>query len=253
MVCLILCAYLVRYSLSRAAMITAATVTVVFFLSLHRYKALVQISVVVLFLISLGGMLAPDKLSKQFYDFKEEFLYKGHKEEGLMGSRRGPWEESIASIKAHPLFGTGYGTSPTGVDPGFGIGITNSTSETEREHGSSYIAIAEWVGLLGVLPFAALLSLTFLNLWKICRLVMQTREPRYYSIPIAMVLLAGFVHGFFEDWMFAVGSYLSLFFWICAFLLPDFVPAAESVPAIGPVSYTAVPLPSDYGAAVSSR
>jgi O-antigen ligase len=253
MACLILCAYLARYSLSRAAMITVAMVTIVFFVSLRRYKALVQISVAILFLISVGGMLAPDKLSKQVYDFKDEFLYKGHKEEGVMGSRRGPWEASIASIKAHPLFGTGYGTSPTGVDPGLSVGMTSSTAETAREHGSSYISITEWVGLFGGLPFVGLLLLTLLNLWKICRLMLQTRDPRYYSIPLAMVVLAGFVHGVFEDWIFAVGSYLSLFFWICAFLLPDFMQAAESVPAIGHVPYAAVPLPSDYGAIVSSR
>jgi O-antigen ligase len=252
-VCLILCAYLVRFSGSRAAMITVAIVTLLFFASLHRHKILIQISVVVLFLVSLGGMLEPGKLSQQFYDFKEEFLYKGHKEDGLIGSRRGPWDDSIASIKAHPLFGTGYGTSPTGVDPGLGVGITNSTAETEREHGSSYIAIAEWVGLVGVLPFVGLLSLTLLNVWKICRLMIQTRDPRYYSIPLAMVVLAGLVHGVFEDWIFAVGSYLSLFFWICAFLLTDFIPEVQTVPAANPVPYIAPPVPSDYRAVVSGR
>ena len=51
-------------------------------------------------------------------------LYKGHKEEGVLGSRRTPWEKTGASIKEHPLFGTGYGTSPTGEDPGLDSGIS---------------------------------------------------------------------------------------------------------------------------------
>ncbi len=63
-------------------------------------------------------MLAPEALNKQLGDLKDAVLYKGHKEEGVLGSRRTPWEKSIASIKEHPLFGTGYGTSPTGEDPG---------------------------------------------------------------------------------------------------------------------------------------
>src|ERR1700688_5259389 len=148
-----------------------------------------------------------------------------------MGSRRGPWEQSIASIKEHPLFGTGYGTSPTGVDPGLHFGKISSTSETEREHGSSYITIAEWVGLLGVMPFVALLALALSNVWKVCALMSRTANPRYYSIPLAMVMLAGFVHAGFEDWLFAVGSYLSVFFWTSAFLLSDILPDASMLSA----------------------
>ena len=170
-----------------------------------------------------------------------------------MGSRSGPWGQAIATIKDHPWFGTGYGTSPTGVDPGTNFGTISSSAESEREHGSSYINLAEWVGLLGVLPFIALLAVTLSNLRRVCALMNQTTDPRYYSIPLAMVVLSGFVHAGFEDWLFAVGSYLSVFFWVCAFLLADLVPNADIVPAPGPAPYVARPLPADYGAVVSNR
>jgi O-antigen ligase len=234
-------------------MIAITVVTVVFCLCLHRYKLLVKIVAIVLFLIAASGMMAPEKLNKQLADLRDDFLYKGHISEGIMGSRQGPWEQSIKSIKQHPWFGTGYGTSPTGEDPGVGFGTINSSAETEREHGSSYITIAEWVGLVGVLPFLALLIMTLTNVWKVCGLMNRTREVRYYSIPLAMVVLSGFVHAGFEDWMFAVGSYLSLFFWVCAFVLADLVPNADAVPAPAQ-SFRARPaVPTDYEVAVSHR
>ena len=40
-----------------------------------------------------------------------------------------------------------------------------------------------------------------------------------------MVLLAGLVHAGFEDWLFAVGYYVSVYFWIFAFILADLLPA----------------------------
>jgi O-antigen ligase len=250
---LLLCAYLIRFSLSRAAMISMAVVTVVFCLCLHRYKLLTKIVASVLFVVAIGGMMAPDKLDKQLADLRDDFLYKGHASEGILGSRQGPWEKSINSIKQHPWFGTGYGTSPTGEDPGVGFGTTSSTSETEREHGSSYITIAEWVGMVGVLPFFVLLTMTTINVWKVCSLMNRTTEVRFYSIPLAMVVLSGFVHASFEDWMFAVGSYLSLFFWVSAFVLADLVPDPHSVPAPAQSFRLRAALPTDYEVAVSHR
>jgi len=57
----------------------------------------------------------------------------------------------------------------------------------------------------------------------------RNREPRYCGIPLATVILAGLVHAFFEDWMFAVGYYLCVFFWVCVFQLNDVLPPADSV------------------------
>ncbi len=250
---LLLSAYLVRSSMSRAAMITLVLVSVIFFVCLRQYKLLVKMVALVLFVIAIGGMLAPEGLVGQLDDLKDAFLYKGHKAEGVMGSRRGPWDESIASIKEHPLFGTGYGTSPTGVDPGMSFGRISSSAETEREHGSSYITIAEWVGLLGVLPFIALLALTASNVWRVCAWMRRTNNPNHYAVPLAMVVLSGFIHAGFEDWLFAVGSYLSLFVWVCAFLLVDLVPDGDLVPVASPASRVVRSLATDYGAVVSNR
>jgi O-antigen ligase len=253
LVALLLCTYMIHFSMARAAMVAMVVVTLVFCLCLHQYKLLAKVVALVLFFTAIGGMLAPENLNQQLGDLTDAVLYKGHKDEGVMGSRRTPWEKSIASIKEHPLFGTGYGTSPTGEDPGLGFGRFASSAETVREHGSSYMTIVEWVGLLGVLPFAAILGVTASNVWKVCSWMNRTHDPRHYSIPVAMVVLSGLVHANFEDWLFAVGSYPCVYFWVFAFLLADLLPVVVTVPVAGIASRFSRPVPAGFGAAVHNR
>jgi O-antigen ligase len=252
LVALLLCAYLIRFSLARAAMASAAIVTVVFFLSLKQYRLMLKTTALLLAVVAISGMLAPASLGNQLASFEDDFLYKGHKQEGILGSRRAPWDDAIASIKVHPWFGTGYGTSPTGEDPGLGPGRFSSSAEEEREHGSSYVTIAEWVGLVGVLPFVGLLSATISSVWKVCVWMRRTADSKHYSIPLAMVVLSGLVHAGFEDWLFAVGSYLALFFWFCAFVLSDFVPDVAMSPASSAFSRAPHPL-APFEAVASHR
>jgi len=249
---LLLCVYLVYFSMARAGMISITLVTFVFCLCLRQYKLLTKVLAVTLLLVAVTGMWDPETLNDRLRSIKDTVLYKGHKEQGVLGSRLTPWKTSISTIKQHPLFGTGYGTSPTGEDPGLNFGIINSTSETARENGSSYMTILEWVGLLGVLPFATLLAVTVSNLWKVCAWMRRTADPRHYSIPLAMVVLAGLVHAAFEDWLFAVGYYLCVYFWFSAFLVADLLPDAVSVPA-GIVSRASRPSPAAFGAAVPNQ
>jgi len=250
---LLLCTYLVYFSMARAAMASVMLVTLIFCVCLRQYKLLVKVGALVLVLVAINGMLDPGGLNNRLGDIKDTVLYKGHKEEGVMGSRKTPWEKTKASIKEHPWFGTGYGTAPTGEDPGLGFGLTSSTSETAREHGNSYMAIAEWVGLLGVAPFVAILAVTASNVWKVCAWMRRTGDPRHYSIPLAMVVLGGLVHASFEDWLFGVGYYLCVFFWRLAFVLAYLVPDAVLVPVAGAVSRTSRPSPADFGAVVPTR
>jgi hypothetical protein len=109
------------------------------------------------------------------------------------------------------------------------------------------------VGLLGGAPFLGLLVVTASNVWKVGAWMRRTADPTNYAIPLAMVVLAGLVHASFEDWLFAVGSYLSVVFWIFAFLLADLVPDAVVVPAAPAISRAPRPISADYGAVVSHR
>jgi len=67
-----------------------------------------------------------------------------------------------------------------------------------------------------------------------------------------MVVISGLCHATFEDWLFAVGSYLCVYFWVFAFLLADLVPATAVVPAT-PVSLATRPLAAGFGAVVPNR
>jgi len=249
---LLLCSYLIFFSMARAAMISLILVTLVFCVCLRQYKLMAKAFGLIVFLIALSGMVAPAALNQRLSAFGDEVLYKGHKDMGIMGSRKTPWGDSIASIKQHPLFGTGYGTSPTGEDPGLYFGRFASSAETVREHGSSYMTIAEWVGLVGVVPFVALLALTAWNVWRVCAWMKRTANPGHYSIPLAMVVLAGFVHAGFEDWLFAVGAYPSVFFWTFAFLLADLMPVTVTAPATAVFVRAARPA-AEFGAVVPNR
>jgi O-antigen ligase len=222
---LLLCVYLTFFSMARAGIAAVVVTMLVYCLCLRQYKLLVRVVAIILCGIAITGMLAPAALSSSLRGFADDILYKGHKEKGVLGSRRTPWEKSLSTIKEHPLFGTGYGTSPTGEDPGLNFGRFASSAETARENGSSYVNIVEWVGLLGVIPFVALLTVSVINVGRVCRTMLQTRDPRNYTIPFAMVVLSGLIHANFEDWLFAVGYYLCVYFWFVSFVLAEFVPA----------------------------
>jgi hypothetical protein len=67
-----------------------------------------------------------------------------------------------------------------------------------------------------------------------------------------MVLLAGLVHAFFEDWLIAVGYYLCVFFWTSAFMVRDMVPTRQ--PLLVPSSASVQPgVTHPFGTAVPNQ
>ena len=150
------------------------------------------------------------------------FLYKGKPESNLLLSRQGPWDETLAVIKDHPFFGSGFGTSLTGDDWSQLVPVHGHfDSRVAREHGNSYLAITEWVGLLGVVPFCFLVAITAINVRRVFVRIRRSGDVFSPAIPAAAVVAAGLIHAGFEDWMFAPGYYLCVFFWAMAFILVD--------------------------------
>jgi O-antigen ligase len=99
---------------------------------------------------------------------------------------------------------------------------------TNREHGSSYLAMAEYMGMLGIMPFLLLLALLVRATVRVYSWMRRTGSPYHYSVPFALITIAGLVHAGFEDWLFAAGSYLCVFFWVSAFLLVDLAAEASA-------------------------
>jgi O-antigen ligase len=232
-------------SYSRAS-ISAGLVSCLFLcIGLRRYRLLFKGLAVVGIAALLVVSFRPQESGKKADSLVNAFVYKGRPDEGILASRKTPWDETIASIQQSPWFGTGFGTSFLGIDQKERVEALRSFAGTSREHGNSYLAITEWVGLLGVVPFAGLMLLILRNLWLGFIDMRRSLGAQELFIPVCAIVLAGIVGAFFEDWMFAVGSYLCVFFWSLAFMLPDLLPSR--MPALEPVAdFRFQPPPSSW-------
>ncbi len=242
---LLVCGLLLYSSLSRASLLAAAVSAIVFCVCLRRQRLLLRGAFLCVFFLSVAAVARPEQFSDFVSATTENVVYKGKREQGLLGSRKNPWEEGIALVKEHPWFGTGFGTSDVGevsADSSLDVmGGMYTGAGALREHGNSYLAIMEYMGLFGVIPFVFLLFLVIRMIVQMCLWMRRTANVYHAGIPMAMVLVAGLVHAFFEDWLFAVGYHLCVFFWIMAFLLRDLLPSATEVnvsypsPAYSPI------------------
>ncbi len=227
-------------ALSRAGMLAATLAVLTLLIALRRQRLLLQAAFLAFMFIGIGAILQPAHFDEFLSTITENVLYKGKREGGLLGSRKSPWEQTTAVIKEHPWFGSGFGTSDLGqfaegtklsMAPSMGGLYTREGGN--REHGNSYLALTEYVGLLGLLPFSALFFLLGRMIVQVVLWMRRTSNPYHCAIPLAMILFAGMVHAFFEDWMVAVGYYLCVLFWISAFWLVDVMPTPVAVPVRG--------------------
>lgn len=215
-------------SYSRAGIIAAVISCTILCVCLGRYRFLIKGAGMVLLAALLIATFSPVRSEES--GSLLQFVYKGEQEKGIMASRNSVWDRTVISIRERPWFGSGFGTVATDYDtagaptPGF------SSEGVTREHGNSYLAILEWVGLLGVVPFYGLALIVAVRTSQVLIWLKRTKDPFSPAVPIALVMVAGLIHAGFEDWLFAVGYYLCIFFWSLAFVLIDVLPAA--VPAI---------------------
>jgi O-antigen ligase len=237
---LCLAAALLMSSFSRAGIAAAAVSCFLVAFALKRYRVIITgvaasllIAVLTVNFVPREQDFLPDAPQESVASL---FLYKGKPAQGLLGSRKGPWEQTVSAIKAHPWFGTGFGTSVSDRSAAF-FELTRSQfidSRMIREHGNSYLAILEWSGLLGVAPFYLLALSVAVKAGK--SLVWLRRAGTVSSplVPAAAIIIAGLIGAAFEDWLFAVGYYLCVFFWSLAFILADLVgtPANHAPPLV---------------------
>lgn len=222
------CMYLVVQSQARAAMIAAFVSCGIMCLVLRKHKLLAQSCGFALILIATAAIVRPEIFSNTVASLTSSILYKGHDPGvGVFSSRESPWQTAIDSIRDHFWFGTGFGTADKG--PGQGdteqLGNFASNSAFKTENGSSYLSIAAWVGVAGVLPFFLLVLMVASNVIRTLVWMFKTGNSSHPAIPLAIVMVAGLLHAAFEDWLFAPGYYLCVFFWSAAFVLVDTAPS----------------------------
>jgi O-antigen ligase len=242
---LVLALLLLISSYARAGMVGAAVACLLVCVALRQYRLVIKgIAVAVVLAIGVAVLVPlPDKSRpwESSASITSVFLYKGKQEQGLMGSREGPWNKTWSVIQDHPWFGSGFGTSVTEDDlTQLALAHSHFDSRIVREHGNSYLAITEWVGLLGVVPFYFLIGMMALNVRRVFSRLRQTGDALSPAAPAAAIVAAGLVHAAFEDWMFAVGYYLCVFFWAIAFILVDVLQepagAASAEPIVIPLA-----------------
>lgn len=219
-IALCLAVYLLIASLSRAALLGCALTVVVMCVTLHRQRVLIKAAFLFVILVTAIAVAQPARFDAMMSGISEDLIYKGKPQEGLLGSRRSPWQETVDVIKESPWFGSGFGTDVTSV-PGWDLHSIVRTGGSAKEHGSSYLALLQYVGLLGIVPFAILLLMSVRLIFRIFARTWKTADAHQFALPLAAVCLAGLIHAFFEDWLFAVGYYLTIFFWTCVFILSD--------------------------------
>jgi O-antigen ligase len=230
---LVLSVVLLFYSQARAGILAAAVACALTCVALRSYRLLTQTIMAAAGVAVLAVTLTPSDLMEDMPTRHSDssvssfFLYKGHEDVGVMGSRQSIWDETSSIIREHPWFGSGFGTSLKNGAEDTEFGKYSSSSATSREHGNSYMAIVEGVGLLGVVPFFTLVLMLALKVGGMFSWLRRTANLHHYSVPVAMILAAGLIHAAFEDWLFAVGYYLCVFFWMLAFAFLDLLPASS--------------------------
>lgn len=232
LVALLLCQVLLLCSYERAGIVAALVSSTLLCLGLRRYRLFLTGLALASLAAPMVVAFVPLPAANQSDDgsLTTRFVYKGKREAGILASRKTVWEKTLSSLREHPWFGTGFGTSGTAYDKTQTVESFSSSGQVTREHGNSYLEILEWVGLLGVAPFIALLLLVALNIARVFAWMRRTGTPFSPAVPLAAFLAGALVHAGFEDWLFAVGYHTCVLFWTCAFLLPDFVPAKATAP-----------------------
>jgi O-antigen ligase len=223
-----LCGILLYVSVCRAAIVADLVLIVMVTIALRRPRMLVRIIFAGVLVLEALAVASPSHLHQVTDSLSEKFIYKVDRNPthpGVLGSRLSPWDDTVAAVKRHPWFGTGFGTSDMGEVPlGGEQSSTHTVDGSNREHGSSYLALAEYMGILGVLPFLALLFLVVRASVRVYGWMRETGRASHHAVPFALVTTAGLIHAGFEDWLVAPGSHLCVFFWVCAFLMIDLAP-----------------------------
>jgi O-antigen ligase len=217
---------------SRASMATAFICCGLLCVALRKYRMLINGIVVISIVAAAAAILQPEKFSETVAALTDTVIFKGKDpSEGLLQSRLSPWQAAVDSINNHFWFGTGFGTSDNGQIATESLGNFSTVVAASSEYGCSYLAIISWVGMVGVLPFLMLLFVLLRRIFQTVVWMRRTGNPYHPAVPLAIVMLAGMIHAGLEDWLFAPGYYLCVFYWSMAFVFVDYVPSLAIVRA----------------------
>jgi O-antigen ligase len=234
---------LLVHSLSRASMVAAFLTSIFLLVGARRYRTLLTgLSLFVAILLNIF-LLAPER----FQSASDTLLYKNGEHGNFMDSRQKPWERSLATFREHPWLGLGFGAADnSGTDWRFAY-VTRG--QQSRERGSSYLTMLETTGVVGTFFFVLLLLALLQLVWRVFAWLRRTGKVNQPGVVAAAIVLGGLANAFFEDWLLAVGYYMSVIFWVLALSLRDWMacpvsPDAQPLGEKAPGLVVALPLGS---------
>ncbi len=203
-------------SLSRASMIAAFLASIFLLVGARRYRTLLAgVSLFVAILVNIF-LLAPER----FQSASDTLLYKKGEHGNFMDSRQKPWERSLTTFREHPWLGLGFGAADNSTDQNFTY-VTRG--HLTRERGSSYLTMLETTGVIGTFFFALLLLALLQQVWRVFAWLRRTGNVNQPAVVAAAIVLGGLANAAFEDWLLAVGYYMSVIFWVLALSLRDWM------------------------------
>ena len=142
-------------------------------------------------------------------------------------SRAGMWTQRIAEFKSSPLVGIGFGA----VDLTGGAG-SSFADDGKVETGTSWLAVASMLGLVGCLAVLAIFVQAAISLRR-----MGNRGQRLVAGYLAALLVMWSVHMFAEGYILAAGSFLFANVWLLIGTISalDRDPTLHLIPAHGDV------------------
>src|SRR5258708_4091072 len=201
-------------SLSRASMIAAFLASIFLLVGARRYRTLLAgVSLFAAILVNIF-LLAPER----FQSASDTLLYKKGEHGNFMDSRQKPWERSLATFREHPWLWLGFGAADNSTDQNFTY-VTRG--HLTRERGSSYLTMLETTGVIGTFFFALLLLALLQQVWRVFAWLRRTGNVNQPAVVAAAIVLGGLANAAFEDWLLAVGYYMSVIFWVLALSLRD--------------------------------
>lgn len=220
--------FLIFSSHARASMAASFIACGLLCVALRKYRMLINGIVVIAIIGAAAAIFQPEEFAQTTDALTASVIFKGKSpNDGLLASRESPWQDTVDSIHKHFWFGAGFGTSDNGQDATENLGKFSTLVAASSEHGSSYLAIVSWVGMVGVLPFVMLLLVILRKIFETVVWMRRTGSPYHPAVPLAMVLLAGMLHASLEDWLFAPGYHLCVFYWSVAFIFADVAPSSR--------------------------
>ncbi len=215
-IALLVCGALLVLSLSRASLAAASLTSIFLLLGARRYRTLLLGGGLFALILLSTFLVAP----RRFQDASGTLMYKKGDRGNVMDSRQKPWERSLRTFREHPWLGLGFGAADNSTDQR----LTYATQgQLTRERGSSYLTILETTGILGTLPCALLILALTGEISRTFLWLRRTGKVNQPAVVAAAIILAGLVNACFEDWMFAVGYYMSVIFWVLALSLRDWM------------------------------